>query len=243
MNLYKHADWARFRDEVIKLDNGRCVRCQRSRDDGAVLQVHHRHYIPGHKPWEYAHSECETLCKGCHAEEHGIIMPNSGWILLATDDLGDLVGNCELCGTALRYAYAIAHSDWGSMAVGTDCCDKLTGTSDASEYHDLMLKDRDKLKRFVSSPRWTTSPSGEQRIVRAGIPVVIIEAGGKFYIGLGPARGKAPFDDLIDAKTKALELIDTGEAADYLEKRYHKQLSRLCQRGNSSNTRAIRLPR
>lgn len=237
MNLYNHADWARFRDEVIRLDGRRCVRCSRGRDDGVILQVHHKRYIPGRKPWEYAHAECETLCKGCHAEEHGIIMPNSGWTLLATDDLGDLNGNCELCGTALRYSYAIIHPSWGSMAVGTDCCDKLTGTTDASEYHDMMLKDRGKLKRFVSSPSWTTLPSGEQSIVRAGIAVRIRETEGRFYIGLGPAQGKAPHDSLIDAKIKALELIDTGEAADYLEKRREKQLARLRQRTVAASSR------
>ncbi len=226
MNLYTHADWKRFRGEVIKLDGDRCVRCSRGHND-VVLQVHHKRYIPGRKPWEYAHSECETLCKGCHAEEHGIIMPTSDWCLLGTDDLGGLNGNCELCGTALRYSYAIVHPSWGAMAVGTDCCDKLTGTTDASEHHDMMLKDRGKLKRFVSSPNWKTLQSGEQSIVRAGIAVRISEADGKFYIGLGPARGKASHDSLIDAKIKALELIDTGEAADYLQKRRHKELARL----------------
>lgn len=229
MNLYNHADWSRFRAEVIRLDGDRCVRCSRGHGD-VVLQVHHKRYIAGRRPWEYPHSECETLCKGCHAEEHGIIMPSSGWLLLSTDDLGDLNGNCELCGTALRYSYAIVHPGWGSMAVGTDCCDKLTGTTDASEYHDMMLKDRGKLRRFVSSPSWRTLPSGEQSIVRAGIAVRISEADGKFYIGLGPARGKASHDSLIDAKIKALELIDTGEAADYLEKRRHRELARLRQR-------------
>ncbi len=229
MNLYNHADWKRFRGEVIKLDGDRCVRCSRGHDD-AVLQVHHKRYIPGRKPWEYAHSDCETLCKGCHAEEHGIIMPTSDWFLLATDDLGDLNGNCELCGRALRYSYAIVHPSWGSMAVGTDCCDKLTGTADASEYHNMMLKDRGKLKRFVSSPSWKILPSGEHSIIRTGIAVRIGEADGKFYIGLGPANGKAPHHSLIDAKIKALELIDTGEAAEYLEKRRDKELARLRQR-------------
>lgn len=228
MNLYNHADWKRFRGEVIKLDGDRCVRCSRGRHD-VVLQVHHKRYIPGRKPWEYAHSECETLCKGCHAEEHGIIMPTSDWFLLGTDDLGGLNGNCELCGTALRYSYAIVHPSWGAMAVGTDCCDKLTGTTDASEHHDIMLKDRGKLKRFVSSPSWKTLPSGEQSIIRGGIAVRIGEADGKFYIGLGPANGKAPHDSLIDAKIKALELIDTGQAAAYLEKRRDKELARLRQ--------------
>lgn len=236
MNLYNHADWSRFRAEVIRLDGERCVRCSRGHDD-AVLQVHHKRYIAGRRPWEYAHSECETLCKGCHAEEHGIIMPSGGWLLLATDDLGDLNGNCELCGTALRYSYAIVHPGWGAMAVGTDCCDRLTGTTDASEYHDMMLKDRGKLKRFVSSPSWTTLSSGEQCIVRAGIPVRIAENGGKFFIGLGPAQGKAPHDSLIDAKIKALELIDSGEAAAYLERRRQKQLASL--RGPSGQVRAM----
>jgi len=228
MNLYNHADWSRFRAEVIKLDGERCVRCSRGHGD-AVLQVHHKHYIAGRKPWEYQHSECETLCKGCHAEEHGIIMPSSGWLLLATDDLDGLNGNCELCGTALRYSYAIVHPNWGSMAVGTDCCDKLTGVADASEYHDMMLKNRGKLKRFVSSPNWKTLPSGEQCIVRGGVAVRIAETEGKFFIGLGPAQGKSPHGTLIDAKIKALELIDSGEATIYLESRQRRMLARLRQ--------------
>ena len=107
-------------------------------------------------------------------------MPTSDWFLLGTDDLGGLNGNCELCGTALRYSYAIVHPSWGAMAVGTDCCDKLTGTTDASEHHDMMLKDRGKLKRFVSSPNWKTLQSGEHSIVRAGIAVRISNADGKF---------------------------------------------------------------
>jgi len=228
MNLYDHAEWKRFRGEVITLDGDRCVRCSRGHDD-AVLQVHHKRYIPGRKPWEYPHSECETLCKGCHAEEHGIIMPTSDWMLLGTDDLGDLNGNCELCGTALRYSYAIVHPSWGAMAVGTDCCDKLTGTTEASEHHDMMLKDRGKLKRFVSSPSWKTLPSGEHCIIRGGIAVRIGEAEGKYFIGLGPAKGKAPHDSLIGAKIKALELIDSGEAAAYLERRRDRELARLRQ--------------
>ena len=134
MNLYRHADWLRFRSEVIKLHGGRCARCLRSSDaDAVVLQVHHKAYVRGRKPWEYGHTECEALCKGCHAVEHGLITPQSGWQLLGSDDLGDLIGNCELCSTELRYIYAIYHEAWGAMAVGTDCCDRLTETTTASE--------------------------------------------------------------------------------------------------------------
>ena len=44
----------------------------------------------------------------------------------------------------------------------------------------MMLKDRGKLKRFVSSPNWKTLQSGEHSIVRAGIAVRISNADGKF---------------------------------------------------------------
>src|ERR1700709_1007284 len=99
MNLYGHIEWLKFRAEIIKLDDGKCVRCGRARTEGVVLQVHHKSYAPGRRPWEYPHAECETLCKGCHAEEHGKIMPQSDWELVASDDLGGLNGNCELCET------------------------------------------------------------------------------------------------------------------------------------------------
>ena len=37
--------------------------------DTKTLNVHHRGYLPGRKPWEY-HDQClVTLCETCHAEE------------------------------------------------------------------------------------------------------------------------------------------------------------------------------
>lgn len=109
VNPYRHADWLAFRAGVIRLDDGRCVRCFRGVGDGAILQVHRREYFSGRLPWEYALSDGETPCKGCHAEEYGHIMPRWGWALIGTDDLGDLSGECELCGTELRYTFAILH--------------------------------------------------------------------------------------------------------------------------------------
>jgi len=154
MKHYRHAEWKRSRNEVIKLHGGRCARCDRSREDGVVLQVHHKGYAPGRLPWEYGHTECEALCQGCHAQEHGKIMPQSGWQWIGTDDLGDIADNCELCGQDIRYVYAIIHPNWGAMAVGTDCCDRLTGTTEAAEYHDRYMKTVDMRKRFVVSKRW-----------------------------------------------------------------------------------------
>ena len=227
MNPYRHADWVRFRNEVIKLHDSCCARCGRSRADDVILQVHHKAYVSGKMPWEYEHTECEALCKGCHAEEHGIIMPQNGWIWLATDDLGDILDNCEDCGQDIRYVYAIIHPNWGSMAVGTDCCDRLTGTADAGEYHDRYLKQIDMRKRFVSSKRWKASPDGDLCIRQKGINVSIKTAGNKFVIQMDDATGKVEYASVFDAKIKVFDLIASGDAAAYLARRRERKIQRL----------------
>lgn len=222
MNTYNHPEWIRFREEAIKLDGGRCVRCTRSRADGVVLQVHHKGYAPGRRPWDYCHTECETLCRGCHAQEHGIIMPQSDWILIASDDLGDLCGECEYCGTALRYIYAIIHPKWGSMGVGTDCCDRLTLTNEASEYHDARIKKREQRARFIDSRRWKWHDD-VWWITQQKIEVCITSRAEKFHITMDGVGGNQEYDSLIDAKLKALDFINTGNAH-YLLAQYRERM-------------------
>lgn len=77
--LYRTAQWMEFRREVIERQGRRCQRCDRSSDEGTVLAVHHPYYVSGRKPWEYPLSDCDTLCQGCHAAEHGIVPPQVGW--------------------------------------------------------------------------------------------------------------------------------------------------------------------
>lgn len=228
MNPYRHIEWVNFRNEVIKLHGGMCARCGRSRQDGVILQVHHANgYVSGRKPWEYGHTECEALCKGCHAQEHGKVMPQSGWDLIGCDDLGDVGGNCELCGTDIRYIYAISHESWGSMAVGTDCCDRLTGSAEASEHHARHLKTVDMRKRFVNSKRWQYLESGAIKITRKGITVLIHSDGDKFIIQLNDVIGREKHDSLLDAKIKAFEVIESGEASEFLNRRREKQRAKL----------------
>ena len=154
-------------------------------------------------------------------------MPQSGWELVASDDLGDLSGNCELCGTELRYIFAIEHPNWGAMAVGTDCCDRLTMTTEASEYHDRYIKLVDMRKRFVGSSKWKQTPSGSFTIKRAGIAAFIFSNGDKFRVGFDGVEGKVDYDTLLDAKLRIFEFIESGEAATYLADRKKKLAERL----------------
>lgn len=228
MNPYRHAEWVKFRSEVIKLHNGMCARCGRSSEDGAILQAHHANgYVKGRNPWEYDHSECEALCKGCHAEEHGKIMPQSGWEVVGCDDLGDVMENCELCGTDIRYIYAITHANWGSMAVGTNCCDRLCVSKAASEHHQRYMRIVDMRKRFISSKRWEMLSSGAERICQKGIEILIHPIGDFFVIQMDDTMGRNQYDTIIEAKIKVFDSINSGDAVDYLARRRHRQLADL----------------
>jgi len=206
-NPYRDNRWAEFRKELIELDGAACVKCGWTATDGATLQVHHKKYIAGKAPWEYPLELCETLCKRCHAAEHGEIPPVGGWECVGEDDLGGLYGNCDLCHAELRYVFYVQHADWEPMGVGTVCCDYLTGTAVASEKR----KYDDRLKRFKESTRWTEF-GGRHRIKQKGIEIQVVPAEGGFRVQMNSTKGRKNYPDLDAAKTRVFEFIESGEA-------------------------------
>ncbi|WP_207882659.1 HNH endonuclease [Pseudomonas sp. 30_B] len=213
-NLYADKKWAVFREQVIELDGGECVSCGRSRADGVVLQVHHKLYVRGRKPWEYDPSDCETLCRGCHAREHGEIRPDTGWEYVGEDDLGDLFGSCELCDTSIRYVHYVQHEHWEQMGVGSDCCDNLTGTQEAAEYRRRLGRRR----RFVASSRWKSD--GDQHLIKQdGLRIAIVQGQGGYKLVIDEVQGRKEFEHLLHAQEFVFDLIDSGEAADFIQRR------------------------
>lgn len=221
---YRHTEWIAFRTRVIQLDGGRCVRCFRGRSDGVILQVHHRQYVSGRLPWEYPISDCETLCKGCHAEEHRHVMPQTGWHLVGSDDLGDLSGECELCGTYLRYTFAVIHPTWGSMMVGTNCCDKLTATDDASQHMDWFTKRRDRLARFVESNRWKKRNENVTVLQEADAAYRIEPHGPAFRIAVNGQLGLREYSSVLEARKHLFGIRESGEAAAFIARQRQKRL-------------------
>ena len=141
-------------------------------------------------------------------------------VSIAGDDLGEYpADNCELCGTPLRHIFLIQHPNWGALSVGTDCHDRLTGTTDAREFHGRSEKLSQKLKRFVSSPRWEQLRSGELAIEQGGIWLRITPHGLGYRVLMDAAVGKAEYPTVLDAKMKAFEVIESGAAAAYLDRR------------------------
>ena len=138
---------------VKRRDGYRCLQCGKNKS-AATLQVHHENYLKGKPPWEYALSDCRTLCKACHAKEHNLLEPDRGWFLIAIDDFGSPDGICERqgCGSEIRYAHLTYHPNWGYKTVGSTCIEHLT-------QKDRLLSGKlvslyKNISKFVHTSNW-----------------------------------------------------------------------------------------
>lgn len=61
-------EWNEKRKSILERDNYSCVKCK---SNNVILHVHHKLYIKGRKPWEYANKHLTTLCDTCHSWLHG----------------------------------------------------------------------------------------------------------------------------------------------------------------------------
>ena len=62
-----HPLWKKRRLEIIKRDGDKCTKCG---DTEKILNVHHKYYLFGKKPWEYPDDALITLCIDCHQLLH-----------------------------------------------------------------------------------------------------------------------------------------------------------------------------
>jgi hypothetical protein len=142
-------------------------------------------------------------------------MPQSGWEHFGDFvDLGDRDGECELCGTAIRYVFPVYHSNWGTMEVGEYCCDHLT----SSDYAVTQMRHVKRRTRFVFSRRWSTGKTGAASILQKGVALSIVQDGSNYKLRMNGKLGKKQFGTVLEAKVKAFDLIDSGIAQAYLLK-------------------------
>lgn len=213
---YRNSLWIDFRESVIELDGNKCSVCGRSRGE-VILQVHHLKYVAGRKPWEYATHECRTLCKSCHASEHGIIMPKFGWEYIGDEDLGDLIGTCDNCGSSLRYLFYIFHENWGTIGVGTHCCDTLTDSNIASNLVESQKRYDERKKRFLLSKRWKET-DGILKIKQGNFNVEIKEINSNHYLKINDLKSNKAYKSIEEAQIKVFDVIESGELVNYLKK-------------------------
>jgi hypothetical protein len=65
----KDPRWQKLRLEIMDRDGFACKTCGRK---NRTLNVHHKRYIKGNAPWEYAAVDLVTLCEKCHKCVHQI---------------------------------------------------------------------------------------------------------------------------------------------------------------------------
>lgn len=221
---YRLPKWREFRAEMLERDAYMCSRCKRSQETGVVLQIHHKLYIAARKPWEYQYNDCEVLCRGCHGELHGKVRPSIGWECFDDEDLCDLCGNCELCGTELRYLFYVSHPHWEPMEVGTVCCDKLTATDYASRKVNSITNYRERSDRFVSSKRWRNE-CGVPTIKQKGFTIQIMHTRSAYIIRINGTEGKQVHQSQDDAKRAVYKFIESGKADEFF--RQHRVKGRV----------------
>lgn len=211
MSSYNKHQWKLFRQSVIELDGYKCRQCGRKQSE-VILQVHHKEYKSGLKAWEYPTTDCITLCKGCHAQVHGIIQPTFGWEYIGDEDLGDLIGTCENrgCGSEIRYSFTIYHPQWGTLEVGTVCCDNLTDSQIASNLKESALKFEGRKTRFLNSKRWKYE--GLAHKLKQGLfDIEIFEKENRYSLKINGKSSNIKHETLAKAKTKVFEIIENGE--------------------------------
>ena len=229
---YRDKKWYDKRQKIIERDNHTCTRCGRRLSDNQ-LQVHHLHYFEERKPWEYEDFELITLCKHCHAEEHGQVKPSYGWKYEGMEDLEDLVGDCDNCHQAIRYAHLISHPDWGFMTVGSQCAENLTSAFGLSEREEDAKRLAQRYRRYLNSPKWKNRKNGyfmdfddyHIKIWSHGsycnleivFPLWNRETLERRF---EKQSGKRKYATLNDAKTQAFKVITDGSLIKYCEKNY-----------------------
>lgn len=201
-NPYTHPKWLAFREQCIQLADYKCERCEKE----GILQVHHPEYEKGRKPWEYAPQFCEVLCRGCHAAEHGHVLPREGWVILHSDldneEPSDPVP-CANCGLEVMWHFTIFHEQWGETIVGSSCAENLSLGPALTELKSYYRRRR----TFVFSPRWKETRDCWW-LNQHGCEVLIYRMNSDYQLQIGDKLGKLKFPTVEEAKIRAFEVFE-----------------------------------
>lgn len=201
-SYYHRKEWVAFRARFLARVGFKCERCEKP----GVLQVHHPEYVAGRKPWEYEMEFCEVLCRGCHAGEHGIILPREGWTIIYSDldnnEPSDPVP-CANCGLSVTWHFVIYHPEWGEAIVGSECAENLSLGEEVMQRKSCARR----LRTFLHSPRWRETPHG-WAIQQSGTSALIYRRNNRFRLKIDEQWGKLDFDDDDAAKVRAFEVIE-----------------------------------
>lgn len=160
-------------------------------------------------------------------------MPQYGWEYIGEDDLGDLIGECDACGSQLRYEHEIYHPSWGYLFVGCECADRLTQSTDASLVEKQRVQKSRRFNSFKNSSKWEHHKNGHFLVFKKfkikiwyNHPFYTVEIGFSYFNKLGRRvldviKGKhKKFSNYEEAQYAAFDSIDSGKLQSYIEKHF-----------------------
>lgn len=199
---YRRKEWLEYRAKVLKRRGYQCERCNSPRH----LHIHHPEYAPGKDPWEYHVDFCELLCRGCHAREHDIIAPDSGWTLLYSDLEQNCPSDpipCSACKREITWHFTIYHPEWGEWVVGSECAERLSLGIEAQYLQSYQRR----MDTFLNSPRWKENPPSLW-ITQDKIFCAIRQLSGEIKVQIGKRNGTATYPTVNDAKRRIFEVLE-----------------------------------
>ena len=92
-------EWREFRKKFIDESGGKCEKCDTEGSADNPLEVHHKKYIDGRKPWEYSEDELMVLCKRCHEKLHHNLANCGKWVPVFDKDGKEITDayKCKRC--------------------------------------------------------------------------------------------------------------------------------------------------
>jgi HNH endonuclease len=224
-NQLRSKFWQEFRNNMISIAGNCCEECGREESKTVILQVHHKHYTEGKKLWEYDVTDCAVLCRGCHATEHGIVRPFSGWEYcdaVALDSYGDQ--SCEICDTPLLYVHTISHEKWGELEVGCDYAEMMTCDGQPSLKKKELRNLVERRKGFLSEKKWQalSSKNGVYRLY-SGRNVLIYEKRPGYRLEIEGLWGPDKYEDIKTAKLKAFSTLDNDDMCALIDRKAAKK--------------------
>ena len=140
-------------------------------------------------------------------------VPHKGWKFFDFEDLGDLVGTCEMCETqSIRYVHYMKHPDYGSvLLVGRVCAGHMEEDYRAAQEREKQAKSiADRRTRWMNA-QWKQSEIGNSYINRNGFNVVLYRSRYGWMYRIEERQGerswsKSGFATRDDAKLAAFNL-------------------------------------
>lgn len=104
-DLLRDPRWQKKRLEIMHRDSFKCTACH---CDNETLNVHHRYYQDGQKPWEYEDVSLVTLCESCHKEEKELLSGERSLLFRCLGIQGYSASqvnslSCDLLGTSREF--------------------------------------------------------------------------------------------------------------------------------------------